>query len=221
MRLLPIEGVKDGGLLLLPPGTVEVKADSATGEVTAIFATLGVKDLHGDIIERGAIGKQAVIMSSYGHGSWEAGWWTSDSAAWPIGKGAVHEDEDKAIFEGQLFMDMEHAAKTHALLKHMGRQQEWSFSLHGVKAERDDDGVRHIKKVKIHEVSPVFKGAGIGTRTTRVKAAGEQSEFDRLMADLVERDARIGELVDELAAMRTAEARRLGRLAGLDLTDLS
>lgn len=213
MKLDPIPGLKDGGLLTVSGDAVEFKADGeGAGEVTAVFATMGKVDAHNDIIERGAFGEQSVLMSSYGHGSWLAGAWSAEHAAWPIGKGTITEEGDNAIFRGQLFMDMAHAAETHKLLKNVGRQQEWSFSLHDVKSKAGKDGgPRRITAVKVHEVSPVFKGAGVRTRTTRIKDADGDlaAEIERLKAEALERDQTISELAAELADMKAAEARRL------------
>lgn len=197
----------------------ELKADGdAKGEVRAVFATLDVVDSHGDIIERGAIKNQSVTMAAYNHDSWWAG---GQPSSWPVGKGRVYEDGDKAVFEGKLFMDMEHGEETFKLLRNMGRQQEWSFSLEDIKADRDDAGHRRIKRVKVHEVSPVFKGAGKRTRTVSVKEAGmnDKPEAD-YKAEIESLEAKVDALTkerDDLAKQvteaRTEHARDLYKFA--------
>lgn len=221
MKLDPIPGLKDGGLLTVPGDAVEFKADGdGAGEVTAVFATMGKEDLHGDIIERGAFGEQAVLMSAYGHGSWMAGFAGSGPDLWPVGKGTIYEDGDRAMFRGQMAMDDDLVERLYNRLKFIGPQQEWSFSLHDVKAKPGKDGgPRRITGVKVHEVSPVFKGAGIRTRTTRIKENPyidpdyrdrlEKSETERLTAELAKRDQIISDLESELSHMKALEARRL------------
>ena len=192
----------------------ELKADGeAKGEVKAVFATLGVVDRHGDVIEPGAIKNQNVIVSAYGHDSW---WSYGEPNSWPIGKGRVYEDGDKAIFEGKLFMDMDGGENTFKLLRNMGKQQEWSFSLENVKADRDENGTRRIKKVSIHEVSPVFKGAGVRTRTLSVKGEGmglteaeAKAKIESLQAEVDTLTTERDNLRKDLAAARAEHARDL------------
>lgn len=192
------------------------------GEVRAIFATLDVEDRHGDIIKPRAIGSQRVLMSSYGHGSWGGFFQPPEPHAWPVGKGKTTEDKYKgekvAIFEGKLFTDMDHALETLKLIKNVGDQQEWSFSLQDIKADyqTDEDGSRRriIKKTNVHEVSPVFQGAGIGTRTLSAKDRANNTLIDQ-MRELLESktgDPDLASEIEKLEAKVTQQAEEIQRL---------
>lgn len=173
-----------------------VTLNEATGEIRAVFATLDVIDRDGDVLLPKSIGTQRVRLSSYGHQSW--------AGAMPIGKGEAVEQGNEAIFAGRVFLDMPHAKEQFDLVRNMGDLQEWSFSLQDVvsdNVQRDGKSVRMIKSVRVHEVSPVFAGAGLHTRLLHAKGLD---------------DCRCKELCDENQAlktmiedMRAEEARRL------------
>lgn len=149
----------------------EVKAE-AEGKVMARFATLGVVDKDGDIIAPGAIGTQNVVVSAYDHRVW--------MGDLPIGKGTLSESGDDALAEMQLFLATDGGREHFEVIKGLGATGQWSwgFSITG-KAEPSEKqaeaGARRvITGTKIHEVSPVFRAAGVGTRTMAVKNdAGE------------------------------------------------
>ena len=45
----------------------------------------------------------------------------------PIGKGTIAQDDDKAVFKGEFFMDTESGKEAYNLVKNMGDMQQWSF----------------------------------------------------------------------------------------------
>lgn len=145
----------------------EVKQVGDAGEFAAVIATLGVVDKDDDIIEPGAIGEQSVrVFASH------------SSHAIPIGKATLREDGDQLIAEGKINLDTVAGRDWHAALKfdleHPPALQEWSFGFSALDSDSDTvDGrrVRRLKRVKVFEISPVFIGAGVGTRTISVKAA--------------------------------------------------
>lgn len=162
--------------------SVEVK-DAAEGKVGAVFVTFGVKDHDGDIIEAGAIGDQKVRVSSFGHASW--------GGALPVGVGTVTEKGDEAIAELEFFMESTVGRDHYETVKGLGDLGEWSFGFDildesAPSEEQRQAGVsRILKKLRVHEVSPVLKGAGINTRTTDVKcdscaAKGAKAEDDKV-----------------------------------------
>lgn len=144
---------------------VQVK-DADEGRVRVVFATLGVVDKDGDVTEAGAFKSgQPVVVSAYQHGSWQG--------ALPVGKGVIAEDGDEAVADLEFFMDTTHGRDTFLTVKALGDQQEWSYSLHNVKARKgthEGRGVRFIEGVDVKEVSPVLVGAGVNTRTLDVKS---------------------------------------------------
>lgn len=148
--------------------SVEIK-DAEKGIVRAVFAKLGVKDLDDDFTPDGAFGKQSVKVSAYGHESW--------MGALPVGKGTISEEKGEAVADLQFFMTTNHGREHFEVVKEMGDLQEWSYGFDVVETGEvtealREKGVRRVlKKLKVHEVSPVLRGAGVDTRTLAVKEA--------------------------------------------------
>lgn len=166
--------------------------DEDEGKVRAVVATTGAVDADGDIIEPGAFGTQDVVVSGFGHTSWEG--------APPVGKGAVTESGDKAVADLQFFLDTSHGRDLFTTMKNLGKLGEWSFGF-DVKGQRDptpsereDGAVRVLEALEVHEVSPVLRGAGVDTGTLAAKcdACGSVA----------------GEAVDPAAAREALEAGR-------------
>ena len=143
---------------------VEIK-NADKGEVSAVFATFNVKDKDGDVTLPGAFQNGAeVIISSYGHTSWQG--------ALPVGKGRIRTTKTEAILEGQFFMDTVAGRDTFAVVKQLGARQQWSYSLMDVTAERgkwQGEDVQFLKGIFVDEVSPVLVGSGVNTRTLAAK----------------------------------------------------
>lgn len=147
-------------------GRVEIK-DAAKGTVRAVFSTFDVVDHDDDVTAPGAIEDGAPVrISAYGHASW--------GGALPVGKGVVRIEGREAILEGQFFLDTTHGRDTFETVKQLSEDglQEWSYGFDVLDAEpieHDGKRVRLLKRLKVHEVSPVLLGAGIDTRTLAVK----------------------------------------------------
>lgn len=143
---------------------VEIK-DADQGLVTAVFATLNVKDHDGDVTTPGAFEDGAnVRISSFGHTSW--------GGSLPVGKGVIREDGEKAILEGQFFLNTTPGRDHFETVKEMGPLMEWSYGydvIEGGPGKHQGEDVNFLRKLKVHEVSPVLLGAGIGTTTIGVK----------------------------------------------------
>lgn len=138
--------------------------DAAEGKVSAVFATLNVKDSDGDVTLPGAFKSEPVRISAYNHESWKG--------ALPVGKGTIREDGDRAVFEGQFFLDTTSGRDTFEVVKQMGALQEWSYGydvLDSEKGTKDGEDVQFLKSMKVHEVSPVLLGAGVDTHTIEAK----------------------------------------------------
>lgn len=158
--------------------------DASQGLVEAVFSRFDVVDKDGDITDRGAFTEgAAVVISAYGHKSWDG--------ELPVGHGTIHEQGDVAVMRGQFLMNTTHGRDTFETVKALSAAgiQEWSYSLHEVQAEPDTvDGkrVRRIKKVGlVKEVSPVLRGAGVDTLTLATKQARKQlvSSIRALLTD--------------------------------------
>lgn len=144
---------------------VEIKSEDR-GEFAAVFSTFNVVDSDGDITLPGAFEDGAeALVSSYGHTSWQG--------ALPVGKGRIRQTKSEAIFDGQFFMDTTHGRDTFAVVKALGGSQQWSYGFDVLDSEpgkHDGRQVKLLKRLKVHEVSPVLIGAGVNTRTLAVKA---------------------------------------------------
>lgn len=153
---------------------VQVKVvDEQKGEVEAVFSTLNVVDKDRDVTLPGAFGEQKVRISAYNHRSWQ------DEL--PVGKGTIRERGNEAILSGQFFMDIPKARDTFTVIKELEDLMEWSYGYdilersEGKFPEGDEKGedVQYLKKLKVHEVSPVILGAGENTRTLGAKNANK------------------------------------------------
>lgn len=141
--------------------------DAEKGTVEAVFATLDVIDLDGDVTTKGAFSDgEEVRISAFGHTSW--------GGELPVGKGLVREVGNEAILDGQLFLGTSGGRDHFETLKEMGPLMEWSYGFDIVDSELgqfQNEDVRFLRKLKVHEVSPVLLGAGVNTRTLAVKGA--------------------------------------------------
>lgn len=164
----------------LGPLAVTIK-DAAKGEIEAVFSTFNVRDHDGDWTEPGAFTDGAKVrISAYGHESW--------SGALPVGKGVIRTTAQDARLVGQFFLSTTHGRETFETVKEMGELQQWSYGFDVIeRAEPSDElrtqGVwRVLKKLLVHEVSPVLVGAGVATRTLSVKARADEAAVAALRA---------------------------------------
>lgn len=140
---------------------MRLKAEGDGGEFTAVFSTFNVVDHDGDVTIAGAFEEQEVIIEPWNH-SWNL----------PAGKGTIKSDEEKAWVEGQFFLDTEAGRENYQTVKNLGVLQEWSYTFNILEKEegvQNDQGVTFLRKLDVVGVSPVTRGAGIGTRTVDIK----------------------------------------------------
>lgn len=164
-------------------GDVRIK-DAAKGQIEAVFSTFGVIDHDGDVTHKSAFTEGApVVISAYGHMSW--------AGELPVGKGSITLTDDEAILVGEFFMDTTHGRDTFLTVKALSEGaglQQWSYSLDQIESEPTEvDGrkARLLTKIHVDEVSPVLKGASIGTRTLEAKSAKTAaSATERLLRDV-------------------------------------
>jgi hypothetical protein len=145
------------------PAMVEVKASGGMqGQATARFASFGLVDADGDLTEPGAFGPdgQEVIVSAYGHRSW--------AGDLPVGKAVLRSDHTAAYADLQFFMDTQAGRDTFSVLRSLGDLQEFSYGYRVEEAAPGTDPksgqrIQILRRVKVHEISPVLKGAGVNT----------------------------------------------------------
>lgn len=163
---------------------VEVK-NADRGEVSAVFSTFNVRDSDNDVTLPGAFEEGGpVVISSYNHTSW--------GGNRPVGKGRIRTTKSEAILDGQFFMDTADGRDTFAVVKGLSEAGlgEWSYGFDVQEAEPgkfDGADVQFLKRLKVFEVSPVLRGAGVNTRTLAMKALTETGMDPRDASRIVER----------------------------------
>jgi len=191
--------------------TPEFKLADEEGSFVCQFCTFDVIDLDGDVTQKGAFpeGKE-ILVSAYGHGSWVG--------ALPVGKAVVHELETGAVAEGLFNLKMEAGRDTYEAVKFTGNLQEWSYGFRvletGSDKEIDEWAEKHqgerperiIKKIEPYEISPVLKGAGIGTTTLAIKSGLSYADHAEAVLAAVQS---VAERTKSLADLRRKEGRDL------------
>ena len=149
---------------------LEFKEDAdQTGQFRALFSRFNNIDKQGDITMPGAFEEGAPIKIAYWGHRWEN---------LPVGRGEIHQDDEKAWVDGRFFLDTEAGLETYKTVKELGELAEWSYGFEVLDAAEDKvDGkkVRVLKKLKTFEVSPVFIGAGNNTQTLAIKSEDDSS----------------------------------------------
>lgn len=143
----------------------EIKQLGDDGSFEAVIATLNVVDSDGDIILPGAF-QNATVSVLPAH----------DSRSVMLGKAKMEDRDDKAIAVGKYNLDIPTAKDWHSALKFDLKTppaiQEWSFAFRIVESSmetRDGEDIRILEKLDVMEVSPVLRGAGVGTITLTAK----------------------------------------------------
>lgn len=163
---------------------VEVK-DADRGEVSAVFSTFNVRDSDNDVTLPGAFEEGAgVVISSYNHTSW--------GGNRPVGQGKIRATKSEAILDGRFFMDTTDGRETFAVVKGLAESGlgEWSygFDIHDAEPGKFDGAdVQFLKRLKVFEVSPVLRGAGVNTRTLAAKALAD-GQYPGAAAELAARE---------------------------------
>ena len=147
---------------------IELKDDS--GQVEAVFSLFNSLDSDGDVVVPGAVKsgfKNNQVPMVWSH-KWDM----------PIGKGIISQDDDKAVFKGEFFMDTESGKEAYNLVKNMGDMQQWSFGYkvndsEFAKSDDNSTNARYLKDLTVYEVSPVLVGANQDTYTLAIKSNTE------------------------------------------------
>ena len=188
--------------------TVEVKDDGDdAGTVIAHFAAFDEVDRDREITAKGAFGRQDVLLGAYGHAS--TGRFGVPVA--PVGIGSIHEEKRIAVFEGKYNLNMVAGREAFEAVKMAGPLQEWSYGFQ-VLAESvktvNNQRIRVLDKLKVHEVSPVMVGAANASRTASIKAMGDMTLEDHADAALTTA-ADVVERIKWTADMRSKQGRTL------------
>jgi hypothetical protein len=156
------------------PVRIELKQGEGDpdGAFRAVFARFNVIDHDGDVTLPGAfeVGAKTRI-AGMGHN------WNIPT----IGAGTIGADDTEAWIDGQFNLKMvqgrEHYESVKFDLEQGSKSTEWSYAYDDLTSPESKREIaqwpgakRILAALKVHEVSPVMLGAGIGTGTLSVKA---------------------------------------------------
>lgn len=181
---------------------------SETGDISLAFSRFNVIDSDNDVTFAGAlpVGK-SVPMSAYGHTSWDG--------ALPTGKGTIRESADLGIFDGSYFMDTDQGRNGYNTTKAMAELQDWSYGYAVLPPSGPEtfEGkrVRGLRKLDVFEVSPVLKGAGVGTGTLAIKSGslGPDAPYAEHLVWVLDAIEALNGRTKDRADWRASEARKM------------
>jgi len=175
--------------------------DEDKGEVTALFARYNSIDSDFDLTLPGAFkDKEPVKMGAWNHESWYS--------ELPIGRGKILDSKEGGVLEGKFFLSTIRGRETFDVMKELGDLGEWSYGYDvletgEVTEELRQRGVmRVLKKLRVIEVAPVLRGAGVETQTLSMKRFDGDAPTDDEVLELCDRCA------DRVKAMRL-DARKI------------
>jgi hypothetical protein len=158
-------------------GELVVKSETR-GEIECIFASLNCIDADSDVTLPGAFKEgQECLISGYGHSVW--------NGSLPCGKGRIHTTGDTAVFTGAYFMHIPEAAAQFATVKAVGPAQRFSYGFTVLDSEPgtwEGRRVKFLKALDVHEISPVLRPAGVGTRLIDAKTGRPGPGVEDLIA---------------------------------------
>ena len=166
-----------------------------TGSFRAVFSTFDNEpDKHGDITLPGAFTDgEKVKIAAWGH----------DWGALPVGRGVIYSDNEKAWVEGRFFLETTHGLDTYNTIKGLAEINQWSYGFDVLDSEIID-GHRVLKKLKVHEVSPVLIGAGNHTGLESIKGYRYQDAKTMLLElQALKHQGRDYQLLNEIRQLKT------------------
>lgn len=181
--------------------SLELKAD---GEVRSVFATFNVVDKDGDVTLPGAFIEGQAVRLLPAH----------DWRHYAIGKGHISTDYQRATFNGTFNLKTTAGRDWYEAVKDLGAMQEWSYGFDILESEpgtMDGRKVRVLKAVRVHEVSPVTLGAGMGTETLSIKS-GSLTEAIEHASSLVTGLQAFAERLRDRSDRRAKEGRALSEV---------
>jgi HK97 family phage prohead protease len=149
---------------------IEFKEGDEKGSFQAVFARFNLIDHDKDVTVPGTFTDGEKVRIAY----WGHRWHDL-----PVGRGVIHADDEKAWVDGKFFLDTQAGMETYKTVKNLAELQEWSYGFDITESESgqfEEQDVRILKKMVVHEVSPVLLGAGIGTMTTDIKGAKDDED---------------------------------------------
>lgn len=173
--------------------TIEKMDESGTA--LARIAQLSAIDSDGDTYAPGAFSWKE------GGGQWCSILPAHNRRAMPLGKAWIYEEGDWALAKLHFNLDTPEGKAWHSTLKFDlatgSPVQQYSYGydiLDADQQQRAGQNVQVLKRLGVDEVSPVLRGAGVGTGTLSVKSAElKQASYAPLIASLSELAETLGE----------------------------
>lgn len=189
--------------------TIEKMDEAGTGR--ARIAQLSAIDKDGDTYAKGAFSWKS------GGGQWVQMIPAHNKQAMPFGKAWLHETGDWAVADFTLNLETQAGKEWHAALafdlKTGNPVQEWSFgfqTLKSARVQRGNKSARELQQLDVFEISPVLRGAGVGTGTLGVKSAElKEAAFAPLIGSLAERAEALD---DDPAVLSETGRKQLGEI---------
>lgn len=185
----------------------EIKSIDDEGVGLARIATLNIIDSDDDITRPGAFGEQQARVQP-----------THDWAAVPLGKARIFEKGDEVLAEFKLNLDTQTGKDWHSALKFdlsNGRPlQEWSYGYTVKKSHIEDhDGknIRVLTEVDVHEISPVLRGAGVGTGTISIKSDKSGLSLLDQLSEAIGAVEAVTSRLKEIKQLRAQDGRTIGK----------
>lgn len=189
--------------------TIEKMDEAGVG--LARIAQLSAIDSDGDTYAPGAFNWKE------GGGQWVQILPAHDRRAMPLGKAWLYEEGDWALAKLHLNLNTQAGRDWNETLKFDLAQgtpvQEWSYGYKVLDADQQQRAgtyVQVLKRLDCDEISPVIRGAGVGTGTLAIKSAElKAAKFAPLIAQLSELAEAIGE---NTAALSATGLKQLGEI---------
>lgn len=168
--------------------SITIERIDEAGKGRARIAQLSAIDRDGDTYAKGAFSWKE------GGGQWVMMIPAHNKQAMPFGKAWLHEEGDWAVADFTLNLDTQAGKEWHAALlfdlKTGNPVQEWSYGYTTLKAgrvQRGNKSARELQQLDAFEISPVLRGAGVGTGTLGIKSAElKEAAFAPLIGSLAE-----------------------------------
>jgi hypothetical protein len=193
----------------IDPAALEFDEDDEKGIVTAVFSTFNTIDMHGDWTPPDAMEEGAkFVVSQYGHSAY--------AGELPAGDGYIKLTRKEARAVCQFYMDTPHGKATFRTVKrlHESGLGEWSYGYEPTEYHFEEKQGRMccvLDKIKVFEVSPVLRGAGVNTRTIDAKSGASGASVslcDQITEALGGVDVAI-EAAERVAALRADAGKSL------------
>jgi len=142
---------------------VSVKVQKEKGIIEAYVSIFGNKDMCGEIIDKGAFTES--LKKKLPKGVWSHNW------DMPVAKTLEAREDDKGLYiKGQFNLNTQRGREAFSDIA-FDIMDEFSIGYRVQQDEIDDNGIRHLKKIRLYEWSPVLVGANPETELVGIKSS--------------------------------------------------